>query len=120
MGKWLKSPKELVFEVRDRVAYMMLNRPEKRNASSINLHREFVATCMEGGGRSERGAGRGLQATHKRIVNVGLELMGWQNLPRLAAETTDAPLCRTSSGNSSTTPASWASKRPCGNATRLC
>jgi len=76
MGKWLKSPKELVFEVRDRVAYIMLNRPEKRNASSINLHREFVATCLEGGGRSERGAGRGLQATHKRIVNVGLELMG--------------------------------------------
>lgn len=43
MGKWLKSPRELVFEVRDRVAYIMLNPPEKRNASSINLHREFVA-----------------------------------------------------------------------------
>lgn len=27
-----------------------------------------------------------LQATHKRIVNVGLELMGWQSLQRLAAE----------------------------------
>ena len=47
MGKWLKSPRELTFEVRDRIAYITLNRPEKRNALSINLHREIVAACME-------------------------------------------------------------------------
>jgi len=47
MGKWLKSPKELIFEVRNRVAYITLNRPDKRNALSINLHREIVAACME-------------------------------------------------------------------------
>jgi enoyl-CoA hydratase len=47
MGKWLKDPKELLFEIKDSIAYITLNRPAKRNALSINLHRELVAAFME-------------------------------------------------------------------------
>ena len=47
MGKWLKSPKSLVFEVRDHIAYITLNRPEKRNALSIQLMEEIEAAMWE-------------------------------------------------------------------------
>src|SRR5579871_4385929 len=47
MGKWLKSPKTLIFEVRDRVAYVTLNRPEKRNALSLLAMQEVQAAMME-------------------------------------------------------------------------
>ena len=35
MGKWLKSPQTLIFEAREKVAYITFNRPEKRNAQSV-------------------------------------------------------------------------------------
>lgn len=47
MGKWLNAPKDLLFEVRDQIAYITLNRPEKRNALSLGLHNELVAAFME-------------------------------------------------------------------------
>jgi enoyl-CoA hydratase len=47
MGKWLSDPEALLFDVRDRIAYITLNRPEKRNALSLQLHRELVAAFME-------------------------------------------------------------------------
>lgn len=47
MAKWLNNPEQLLFEVRDRIAYITLNRPEKRNALSLLLHRELVAALME-------------------------------------------------------------------------
>ena len=47
MAKWLNNPEQLLFEIRDQVAYITLNRPEKRNALSLQLHRELVAALME-------------------------------------------------------------------------
>ncbi|RYE52697.1 MAG: enoyl-CoA hydratase, partial [Rhizobiaceae bacterium] len=47
MAKWLHNPEQLLFEVRNKVAYITLNRPEKRNALSLQLHRELVAALME-------------------------------------------------------------------------
>ena len=47
MAKWLNNPELLLFEVRNKVAYITLNRPEKRNALSLQLHRELVAALME-------------------------------------------------------------------------
>jgi enoyl-CoA hydratase len=47
MAKWLNNPEQILFEVRNRVAYITLNRPEKRNALSLQLHRELVAALME-------------------------------------------------------------------------
>ncbi len=47
MAKWLNNPEQLLFEVRNKVAYITLNRPEKRNALSLQLHREIVAALME-------------------------------------------------------------------------
>jgi enoyl-CoA hydratase len=47
MGKWLKSPTALLFEVRDHIAYVTLNRPEKRNALSFTAMQEVKAAMME-------------------------------------------------------------------------
>ena len=47
MGKWLKDPEHLLFDVRDHVAYVTLNRPEKRNALSFALMQEIHAAMME-------------------------------------------------------------------------
>jgi len=47
MGKWLKNPKDILFEVRDGVAYVTFNRPEKRNALSVNTLEELKAAMME-------------------------------------------------------------------------
>jgi enoyl-CoA hydratase len=47
MAKWLNNPEQILFEVRNKVAYITLNRPEKRNALSLQLHRELVAALME-------------------------------------------------------------------------
>jgi len=48
MGKWLnKKPEWIEFEVKDRVAYITLNRPEKRNALSRALRDELCAALME-------------------------------------------------------------------------
>jgi enoyl-CoA hydratase len=47
MAKWLKSQEFLTFEVRDKVAYITLNRPEKRNALSPDLIREIREAMIE-------------------------------------------------------------------------
>lgn len=45
--KWLKSQDFLTFEVRDKIAYITLNRPEKRNALSPDLIREIHEAMLE-------------------------------------------------------------------------
>jgi enoyl-CoA hydratase len=47
MGKWLKEPKTLLFEVRNRIAYVTFNRPAKRNALSFEAMQELNAAMME-------------------------------------------------------------------------
>jgi len=47
MGKWLKSPTAILFEVRDHIAYVTLNGPEKRNAMSFTAMQEVKAAMME-------------------------------------------------------------------------
>lgn len=47
MSKWLSSQEFLTFEVRDKIAYITLNRPEKRNALSPDLIREIHEAMLE-------------------------------------------------------------------------
>jgi len=47
MGKWLQSSEHLMFEVRERVARITLNRPDRRNALSWELLVELRAALLE-------------------------------------------------------------------------
>ena len=47
MRKWLKSTEYLTFEVQDAVAWITLNRPEKRNALNRALLRELREALLE-------------------------------------------------------------------------
>src|SRR3546814_8987438 len=47
MRKWLDNPKEIAFEVRDRVAYITLNWPEKRNAITVEMLEELRGAMLE-------------------------------------------------------------------------
>ncbi|MDB5422402.1 MAG: Enoyl-CoA hydratase/isomerase family protein [Brevundimonas sp.] len=47
MGKWLASPETLTFEVRDRIAWITFNRPEKRNAQNTRSLRELNDALRE-------------------------------------------------------------------------
>lgn len=47
MAKWLKSQDFIKFEIRDQVAYISLNRPEKRNALSPELIQEIHDAMLE-------------------------------------------------------------------------
>ncbi len=47
MGKWLTAPKDLLFEVRNHIAYITLNRPDKRNAMGMAQAQELLAALME-------------------------------------------------------------------------
>ena len=47
MGKWLNKPEFLTFEVKNKTAYITLNRPEKRNALSQGLLKELNDALME-------------------------------------------------------------------------
>jgi enoyl-CoA hydratase len=48
MGKWLgATPQHMTFEVRDRIAYITFNHPEKRNALSMDALREFHDAVKE-------------------------------------------------------------------------
>jgi enoyl-CoA hydratase len=47
MGKWLTEPKMLTFEVRDKIAFVTLNQPEKRNAQNVKALQELNAAMRE-------------------------------------------------------------------------
>jgi hypothetical protein len=47
MGKWLQSNEHLTFEVRERVARITLNRPDRRNALSWEMLSELRAALLE-------------------------------------------------------------------------
>ena len=47
MNKWLQSTEHVLFKVQDRVATITLNRPEKRNAISQIMLREFHQALLE-------------------------------------------------------------------------
>jgi enoyl-CoA hydratase len=48
VGKWFKAKTGLVlFEVRDKVAYVTLNRPEKRNAITLDMQQDIVGAFRE-------------------------------------------------------------------------
>jgi enoyl-CoA hydratase len=64
MGKWLKAPESILFEVADGIARITLNRPEKRNALGPDMLRELEAAFLEADDRMDvnavllSGAGR--------------------------------------------------------------
>ncbi|MGE0387139.1 MAG: crotonase/enoyl-CoA hydratase family protein [Gammaproteobacteria bacterium] len=47
MGKWLNDPQAITFEVRGAVAYVTMNRPEKRNAINNRMMTELRAAMLE-------------------------------------------------------------------------
>jgi enoyl-CoA hydratase len=47
MGKWFTSAEFIDFEVRDRVAYITLNRPEKRNAMTVEMQQDLQNALRE-------------------------------------------------------------------------
>ena len=47
MGKWLKTQEFITFEIRDKIAYVTMNRPEKRNALSPELIKEIHDAMLE-------------------------------------------------------------------------
>lgn len=47
MGKWLKNPEHLLFEVADGVATITINRPEKRNAMAVQTLEELRDALVE-------------------------------------------------------------------------
>jgi enoyl-CoA hydratase/carnithine racemase len=47
MAKWLKSTDCITFEVRDRIAFITMNRPDKRNALSPELITEVHDAMLE-------------------------------------------------------------------------
>lgn len=51
--KWLKSQEFLIFEVKEKIAYITLNRPDKRNALSPDLIREIHEAMLEADDRLE-------------------------------------------------------------------
>jgi enoyl-CoA hydratase len=53
MAKWLKSQELVAFAVRERVARITLNRPEKRNALSTELLSQLLAAFMEADDRND-------------------------------------------------------------------
>ena len=46
-GKWLSSSEHILFDVRDQIARITLNRPEKRNAISQTMLREYHQALLE-------------------------------------------------------------------------
>jgi enoyl-CoA hydratase/carnithine racemase len=47
MAKWLTSTQDIQFDIRERVATITLNRPEKRNAISQTMLREYRQALLE-------------------------------------------------------------------------
>ena len=53
MAKWLKTTESCSFDVKERVARITLNRPEKRNALSHPLLRELHEALLEADDRTD-------------------------------------------------------------------
>jgi enoyl-CoA hydratase len=52
-GKWLKAPESILFAVKDRVARITLNRPEKRNALTPAMLQEMHDALLEADDRTD-------------------------------------------------------------------
>ena len=53
MGKWLKTTELIRFDVKDRIARITLNRPEKRNSLNAGLLRELHDALLEADDRAD-------------------------------------------------------------------
>jgi enoyl-CoA hydratase len=73
-NKWLKSTETIAFDVRDNVARITLNRPEKRNALSGQMVREIHEALLEADDRTDVNVIL-LQGTGKDFC-AGYDLMG--------------------------------------------
>jgi enoyl-CoA hydratase len=68
MGKWFTEAEFVDFEVRDRVAYITLNRPEKRNAMTVEMQEDVHRALREADDLNEvrcaviQGAGKDFSA----------------------------------------------------------
>jgi enoyl-CoA hydratase len=88
MGKWLKTTELIRFEVKDRIARVTLNRPDKRNALSTALVRELHGALWESDDRTDvnviilEGAGKDFCAGYDLVTTY---------TDRKADEATDAP-----------------------------
>lgn len=67
-GKWLNKPETILFSVNERVARIVLNRPDKRNAITPQMLQELHDSCLEADDRQDvnvvvlEGAGRDFSA----------------------------------------------------------
>jgi len=88
MGKWLKTTELIRFDVKDRVARITLNRPDKRNALSTPLVRELHDALWEADDRADvnviilEGAGKDFCAGYDLVTGYS---------DRKADEASDAP-----------------------------
>jgi enoyl-CoA hydratase len=88
MGKWLKTTELIRFDVKDRVARITLNRPDKRNALSTPLVRELHDALWEADDRADvnviilEGAGKDFCAGYDLVTSYS---------DRKADEASDAP-----------------------------
>jgi enoyl-CoA hydratase len=88
MGKWLKTTELIRFEVKDRIARITLNRPDKRNALSTALVRELHDALWESDDRTDvnviilEGAGKDFCAGYDLVTTYS---------DRKADEGTEAP-----------------------------
>jgi enoyl-CoA hydratase/carnithine racemase len=83
MGKWLQSNEHLTFEVRERVARITLNRPDRRNALSWEMLSELRAALLEaddlrsvsvivlGGAGPDFCAGYDMKSAYYNVVRSG-------------------------------------------------
>ncbi|WP_175907639.1 MULTISPECIES: crotonase/enoyl-CoA hydratase family protein [Burkholderia] len=101
MRKWLKSTETLLFSVRDKTAYITLNRPERRNALTMKTLQELHDALLEADDRMDVHsvvlAGAGLDFC------AGWDLAGNDLNPVASATAADAdedtPVYRSASAN---------------------
>jgi len=88
MGKWLETTELIHFDVKDRIARITLNRPDKRNALSTALVRELHDALWEADDRTDvnviilEGAGKDFCAGYDLVTTYS---------DRKADDTSDAP-----------------------------
>lgn len=98
MGKWLESPKELLFDVSDGVARITLNNPDKRNAMSPQMLEELRLALLEADDLVSvnvivlKGAGKDFCSGYDlagAYAGRAAEAAGGERLYRSAAQTMD-------------------------------